>query len=144
MISAQNRRHIFYLCTRLGLDELARHTIQHSVCGKEHLSDMNDSEAGLLIQTLKGELRKWSARQGTRHNHLVHGDNIHNLMTPEQRGKIVAMSIQAYGKFEAETMDRFCRRQFKKPYRLLTSDDAIKLIEIQKGILKRKLKEDQK
>ncbi len=139
MISTRNRRHIFYLCNRLGLDTEARRTIQHSVCGKEHLGDMNDLDAHRLIDALKLEARKWSVRKGTRHNRLGHGGNVYNLITPEQRGKIVAMSIQAYGKFNEETMDLFCRRQFHKPFRRISSQEAVKLIEIQKSILKRKL-----
>lgn len=139
MISAENRRHIFYLCGRMGLSDEERHLIQQSVCGKESLAEMNDFEAGNLIDALKAELRKWSARKGTQHNRLGHGANVHTLISPEQRKKIIAMSIQAYGIYDESAMDMFCRRQFHKPFRRLTSDEAIKLIEIQKSILKRKL-----
>ena len=142
MITEKNRRHIFYLCNKLGLDSEARRNIQYSACGKESMKEMSDRDASAVIDALKTERRKQSVKRGRWKNRLGHGENVYNLMTPEQRKKITAMSIQVYGRFDEGRIDKFCRRQFKKPYRLLSSDDAVKLIEIQKSMLNRKLKEE--
>jgi len=138
MIGENYRRRIFWLCGKLGLDDEGRRLVQHSVCGKQSLTLMNDGEARMMIDTLKDELRKQSTRRGTQRNSLPHVPNVYNMMTREQRAKVVAMSIQIYGEFSEEKMSIFCRRQFKKPFYRLSAEDAIRLIEIQKDILSRR------
>ncbi|HOW81357.1 MAG TPA: DUF1018 domain-containing protein [Spirochaetota bacterium] len=139
MISDQNRRRIFFLCKRMGLDAETRHLIQYGATGRESLKDMNDQDAWRLIHALKAELRKRGApRRGIWKNHLPKGDNVVNLMTAEQRAKIKAMSMRIYGSFDENSMNKFCGRQFAKQFNHLTADEAIRLIEIQKSILDRK------
>ncbi len=142
MITEQQRKSIFYFCSKLGFDDDTRRTIQESVAGKSSLREFNDNEADMLLKTLREQMNvhnlSTSLRPGRRRNHLMHGENVHNLITPEQRSKIIAMSIQLYGKFNKDTMDIFCSRQFGKTFRLISSGEAIKLIEIQKAMLRRK------
>ena len=140
MISSKNRRTIFYLCRKLNYDTEIRHNVQHSVTGKESTTEMSDHDALKLIAFLKTELQKQSTKKGKQRNFLSHDENVINLMTPEQKSKIIALSMQIYSKFDENQVNRFCQRQFKKPFRRLTAPDAIELIEIQKQILKRKLR----
>jgi len=162
MISAENRRRIFYYVNKLGLDDSTRRAIQFSVTGKESLTEINNFEADMIIKTLKSELfkirkniqktagpgRKMTAEEslkpGKHINKIPHADNVYSLITPEQIGKIKAMSLQIYGKYDELNMDRFCQRQFKKKFRRLRSDEAIKLIEIQKTMLRRKIAKEKK
>lgn len=151
MISQQNRQRIFRLCTLLGFDDDQRHELAQQYTGKESLTKMTDSDAGKFIRGLatlasKHGLSKgqWTAeksiKRGTQRNTRIHQPNVYNLMSAEQREKIIVLSCHIFGEFDEHNMDKFCYRQFKKPFRQLSSDDAIKLIEIQKSMLERKIK----
>lgn len=145
MITDKQRKSIFYFCGILGINTENRRTMQESVTGKSSLSDFtyNDAEEllGVLARQLKGYNLEKSIRPGKRRNCLHHAENVINLPTRDQLKKIIAMSIQLYGKYSDEDMDAFCRRRLKKPFRLITAKDAIRIIEIQKYMLRRKYPE---
>jgi hypothetical protein len=157
MISTGKRRRIFALCRELNLDEEQRKIIQFSVTGKESTTEMNDRDAMSLIKTLLVEKKKLnknkagsrkkmtpeeSIKTGTHRKPLPSGNNVIRLMTPEQYAKIKALSIHLTGSFSESSMDKFTQRQYHKPLRRLKSDEAIKLIEIQKKMLERKIKSE--
>ncbi|MBN2435614.1 MAG: DUF1018 domain-containing protein [Spirochaetes bacterium] len=138
------RKTIFALCRELGLDESARHVIQKSITGKESLSKINDQQADDIIRCLRAQQQKngydieKSLRPGVLKNRRVHSSKIYNLASKEQRNKIIAMSIKIYGEFIESKMDVYCNRRFNKPFKRISSNEAIKLIEAQKIILERK------
>lgn len=156
MISLQKRRHIFALCNELNLSDEQRKLVQYSATGKESTKDMSNRDADSVIKVLISQKKKLyrhkpgisknmtpaeSLKSGEHTNHLAHGDNIINLMTPEQYAKIKALSIHLTGSFSENAMNKFTQRQFKKPLHSLTADQAIKLIETQKKMLHRKIKQ---
>lgn len=136
MMREKKRRHIFYLCGRLGIGDEERRELQLSICGKESMKNMTDTDAAKVIGYLEG---KMSVVPGQRKNRLVHGPNVYTLMTPDQRKKIVALSIRIFDNFREDRMDEFSRRRFGKPFRSITSKEAARIIEIQKSMLSRKL-----
>ncbi|MCL2154079.1 MAG: regulatory protein GemA [Leptospirales bacterium] len=151
----EKRKHIFALCRELGFSDEQRKLIQYSATGKESMTEMNNRDADNVIKTLVTEKRKLkknkpgsgkkmtpaeSIKPGQHKNYLPHGDNIITLMTWEQYAKIKALSIHLTGSFSEEAMNKFTQRQFKKPLRYLTSNQAISLIETQKKMLSRKIK----
>ena len=150
----EKRKHIFALCRELNLSDEQRRLIQFSVTGKESTTEMNNRDADNIIKTLIAEKKKLfrnrpgsgrkmtpseSIKPGQHKNHLPSGENIITLMTPEQYAKIKALSIHLTGSFSEDAMNKFTQRQFRKPLRNLTSNQAISLIEIQKKMLNRKI-----
>lgn len=142
-MTAKKRRTIFALCRELELDESARHQIQYSITGKESLSEINDQQADDIIRCLREQQQKngydteKSLRPGKTKNKRMHSSKVYNMASKEQRSKIIAMSIRIYGEFVESKMDVYCQRRFKKPFKQISSDEAIKLIEAQKEILER-------
>jgi|GEM_PF-1972175 hypothetical protein len=153
-MSPAKRRHIFALCRELNLTDDQRKIIQYSVTGKESITEMNDREADNVIKKLISEKKKLpnrpgagrkmtpaeSLKPGHHKNHLPSGDNVIVLMTPDQYAKIKALSIHLTGTFSDVAMNRFTQRQYRKPLRRLTAGEALNLIETQKKMLARKIK----
>jgi hypothetical protein len=151
VISQANRRRIFRLCNLLGFDDAMRHDITMQVTGDESLKNIGNREAMALIKCLSENARKqgllsqgkWTAvdsiKRGTQRHSRVHHPKVYNLMSPEQKDKIITMSCHLIGEFDERRIDSFCFRMFKKPFKQISSDEAIKLIEIQKNMLKRKI-----
>ncbi len=153
-MSPEKRRHIFALCRELNLTDEQRKLIQYSVTGKESTTEMNNRDADNVIKTLIAEKKKLkknrpgsgrkmtpaeSVKPGQHKNHLPSGDNVIVLMTPDQHAKIKALSIHLTGSFSEESMSKFTQRQYHKPFRNLTADQALNLIETQKKMLARKI-----
>lgn len=156
MISEKKRKLIFALCRELNIPEEQRRIIQYSATGKESTTEMSNSDADSVIKVLTAEKKRLlkytpgcspsmtaeaSVKPGKHRNHLPSGDNIITLMTPDQLSKIKAMSIHLTGGYNEESMNKFTQRQYHKPLRRLTSGEAISLIETQKRMLNRKIKE---
>lgn len=144
MITQAQRRKIFALSKLLKLNDENRRLIQQSVCGKESLSKATKKDAIAIITQLNKMIRENSLERGETHNHRVHHGKVYNLISPQQISKIQNLSISIYGSYTESKLDSFCNRQFGKKLRKLSSDDAIKLIEIQKTLLRRKIKEEEK
>ncbi len=155
-MNSHKRRHIFALCRELKLDDTQRRTIQFSVTGKESSSELTNSEADAVIKVLYAEKKKMfrhqprprkkmtaqeSLRRGNWKNKLPNNKKVISLMTAEQYRKIQALSIMITGEFKESQINKFTMRQYKKPLGKLTAVEAIRLIESQKQILKRKTKE---
>ncbi|MEJ5361131.1 MAG: phage protein GemA/Gp16 family protein [Spirochaetota bacterium] len=145
-MKAALRKRIFYLCRLLGIDEDTRHVLQYDITGKESLTIMGNNEAQKIIEHLETiaikcgyKLHKPLPKKGQWKNKLPKSKNIYNLMTKEQQRKIIALSMQLYGSFSEEQMNKFCINHFNKPFRRLSANDARKVIEAQKSILRRKL-----
>ena len=154
-MSPEKRRHIFALCRELNLTDEQRKLIQYSVTGKESTTEMNNRDADNVIKTLISEKKKLkknrpgtgrkmtpaeSVKPGQHKNHLPFGENVIVLMTPDQYAKIKALSIHLTGAFSEETINKFTQRQYHKPLRLLAAGEALNLIETQKKMLARKIK----
>lgn len=143
---ADKRRHIFALVTEIGLSEEERRTIQHAATGKESLRDMSNEEADALIKTLIRERNKKlymtpqeSIAKGRVHNTLPKGGNLFVFPTEQQIAKIKALSIHITGSADPQALDRFAMRQYRKPFKQLSAQQAARMIETQKQILKRKI-----
>jgi len=145
-MNPQLRKRIFYLCRLLGIDEDTRHAIQYERTGKESLTAMDDIQGQAIIEHLESIARQYGftvhrsylPKKGQWKNKLPKSKKIYNLMTPEQRKKIIALSIMLYGSFSEEQMNIFCMNQFNKPFKCLSSSDARKVIEAQKSMLQRR------
>jgi len=140
MIDHGKRKYIFALCRELNLDTDQRREIQFSVTGKESTSKMNNREADEVIKVLKKETAKLfkNRPQKKEKSKLPSGKNVIRLITPAQYSKIEALSILLTGSFSESKMNKFTQRQYGKPLKRLTSNQAINLIETQKTMLKRK------
>jgi len=131
----------------LGIDDDTRHTIQYEITGKDSLATMDDAEAKKIIQHLESiaiqygyTIKKpYLPKKGQWKNKLPKAHNIYNLMTTEQRQKIISLSMQLYDSFSEEQMNIYCLNHFNKPFRRLSSNDARKLIEAQKSMLQRRI-----
>ncbi|GAB4221136.1 MAG: hypothetical protein Kow00102_14150 [Spirochaetota bacterium] len=142
-MKAALRKRLFYLCRLLGIDEDTRHAMQYEITGKESLTRMTESDINTVVNHLETIAKQngylLHTRKGHWKNKLPKGKNIYNLMTNEQRRKIIALSMQLYDSFSEEQMNIYCLNHFNKPFRRLSSSEAIKLIEAQKSMLKRRM-----